>query len=137
MLVLVRHLLTSLNLYPARDIMVTGREVLILAESRLSITREESKLLKKLYRKGSFHIEETAANSLLDKGLIRYDEDPAVNAVLRPDEKYAITNDGKLAYEQYYEYHEQIRRVSFRSWVAIALSAIAIILSIIKTFELF
>ncbi|MBR4555541.1 MAG: hypothetical protein IKO27_08140 [Ruminococcus sp.] len=86
-----------------------------MAESRLSITREESKLLKKLYKKGSFHIEETAANSLLDRGLIGYEEDPAVNAVLGPDEKYTITNDGKLAYEQYYEHHEQIRRVSFRS----------------------
>ena len=108
-----------------------------MSEIRLDITRDEFKTLKRLYKKGPAHIEEAAANSLLDKGLIRYEEEPAVNAVLRPDEKYVITNDGKLAYEQYYEHHEQIRRVSFRSWVAIALSAIAIILSIIKTFELF
>lgn len=107
-----------------------------MAESRLSITREESKLLKKLYKKGSFHIEEAAANSLLDKGLIRYDEDPAVNAVLRPDEKYTITNDGKLAYEQYHEQHEQVRKTSIRSWIAIALSAVSLILSLLKAFNL-
>ena len=102
----------------------------------LDITREESQILKMLYKKGSAHIDEAAANSLLDKGLVKYENEPAINSVLRPDEKYVITNDGKLAYEHYYEHREEIRKVSFRSWVAIALSAAAIILSIVKALNL-
>ena len=102
----------------------------------LNLTRYEAKLLKKLYKKGPLHIDNSVAEALMDKGLINYEEQPSVNSILRPDEKYVLTNDGKLAYEQYSEYHEELRKASFRSWVAIFISILALLLALANSLHL-
>ena len=102
----------------------------------LNLTRYEARLLKKLCKKGALHIDESSAEALMDKGLICYKEQPSVNSLLRPDEKYVLTNDGKLAYEHYSEYHEDLRKASFRSWIAIIISILALILALVNSFHL-
>lgn len=64
-----------------------------------NITKEEYKILRQLYNKGSMHIDVETANILIDKKLIDNKEYQAVNPVLRDDEEYVITNEGKTTYE--------------------------------------
>ena len=100
-----------------------------MSDINLNITRDESKLLHKLIRKGPMHLKESVAETLLDKGLIDYVDQPSVNSVLRPDEKYSVTNDGKLAYEQYFDIHDELRRNKFISYTALIISLISLTLS--------
>lgn len=111
-----------------------------MSEINRNITRDEAKLLRKLIRKGPLHLEESTADLLLDKGLIDYADQLSVNSVLRPDEKYSVTNDGKLAYEQYFEIHDELRRNKFISYTAIIISLISLLLSALSyliEFDLF
>ncbi len=100
-----------------------------MSEINLDITRGEAKLLRKLIRKGPLHLEESTANLLLDKGLVEYTDQPSVNSALRSDEKYTITNDGKLAYEQYFDIHDELRRNKFISYAALIISLISLLIA--------
>lgn len=95
----------------------------------LDINESEYKLLKKL-KSGKTIEKDKFFYSLKDKGYVKD------NFVMQTENEtftsgdIEVTPNGTTAYENYRETHNQIKWASIRSWIAIAISAIALAFSI-------
>ena len=97
----------------------------------LIITKSEYKLLKKIYRKNGLEISNDLTEILENKHLIEHkrikmNRDGSEEKA----KKYTITNAGILAIEE----TSSLKWSSIRSWIAIAISLIALIFSIISAY---
>lgn len=98
----------------------------------MNISVAEYKLLKKFYRKKELIVKNDISDILERKHFIEI-----IEAYLNDDGseksfKYVITNDGVVAFEIYREEHRNIRNISIRSWIAIIISLIALIVTMLK-----
>ena len=98
----------------------------------MNISHDEYKLLKKMYYRKELIIKNNISATLEKKHLIEI-----VEAFLNKDGsekafRYVMTNDGVIAFEQYREEHLNKRNISIRSWIAIVISLIALIVTILK-----
>lgn len=98
----------------------------------MNISHDEYKLLKKLYPQKVLHLNGYTAETLEKKNFIE-----SIDVYLHDDSskktnKYSLTNDGVIAFEQYREERLNKRNISIRSWIAIVISLIALIVTILK-----
>ena len=98
----------------------------------MNISRNEYKLLKKMYYRKELIMKNNISATLEKKHLIEI-----VEAFLNEDGsekafRYVMTNDGVIAFEQYREERLNKRNISIRSWIAIVISLIALIVTILK-----
>ena len=98
----------------------------------MNISRNEYKFLKKMYYRKEIIIKNNISATLEKKHLIEI-----VEAFLNEDGsekafRYVMTNDGVIAFEQYREERLNKRNISIRSWIAIVISLIALIVTILK-----
>ena len=90
----------------------------------MNISHDEYKLLKKLYPKKVLHLIGYTAETLEKKNLIE-----SIDVYLHDDpskktNKYSLTNDGVIAYEQYREKH-------IKYWIPIIISNLIALTSLI------
>ena len=98
----------------------------------MNISRNEYKLLKKMYYRKELIMKNNISATLEKKHLIEI-----VEAFLNEDGsekafRYVMTNDGVIAFEHYREERLNKRNISIRSWIAIVISLIALIVTILK-----
>jgi len=101
-------------------------------KTELNISKAEFKVLKQMYKNGSMALPDEIAEILLSKHYIEYNNFVPVNAVHNDTEEYILTNSGVIVYEQFYEDKVRFKKVEFRSWVAIVISVISVIISLLK-----
>ena len=100
------------------------------------ITKSEYRMLRACTRKPCKFGEDEAL-SLLHNNYIRPQFTENINGVVvSTSYYYEITHDGQVAYEHYHDYVFERRMVSFRAWLALGLSAISILLTILNMFFL-
>ena len=99
----------------------------------MNITKDEYKILKKFYTHKKLIINKETTEILIEKKLIKYQTKKAErNGLLPCTTELVITNAGKLAFEQHREERLNKRNISIRSWIAIVISLIALIVTILK-----
>lgn len=88
------------------------------------ITKKEFKLLFRIKRKGYILIsnDDAVIQLLLKKGLVDYAE---FGIVAKDPEKFCLTNEGEYALEQ----NRYMINANFRSWAALVISIIALLIS--------
>jgi len=97
----------------------------------LIITKNEYKLLKKIYRKNELETSNALTEILENKNLIEHKLIKTNRDGSEVKEKnYTITNAGILAIEE----TSSLKWSSIRSWIAIAISLIALVFSIISAY---
>ena len=95
------------------------------------ITKNEYKLLKKIYRKNGLETSNDLTEILENKNLIEHKLIKMNRDGSEVKEKnYTITNAGILAIEE----TSSLKWSSIRSWIAIAISLIALVFSIISAY---
>ena len=95
------------------------------------ITKAEYRILRACARK-SCKFEYNQVSALLGNKYIMPDYE---KNKLNPSETeiyYGITHDGQVAYEHYHDLMYEQRMVSFRTWLALALSVISIVVAIVN-----
>ncbi len=99
----------------------------------MNITKDEYKLLKRFYTHKNVIINNETSEILIQKELIEPQSIKSQrNGLLLYSPELVITNAGKLAFEQYREERLNKRNISIRSWIAIVISLIALIVTILK-----
>ncbi len=99
----------------------------------MNITKDEYKLLKRFYTHKNLIIYNETSEILIQKELIKHQSvEIQRNGSCVYSPEIVITNAGKLAFEQYREERLNKRNISIRSWTAIVISLIALIVTILK-----
>ncbi|MCM1062335.1 MAG: hypothetical protein NC452_18920 [Eubacterium sp.] len=90
----------------------------------MNITKKEFKLLFKIKRNGYIMLQndDNLTMLLLNKGLIDYAD---FGLTAKKSEKFVLTNEG----EYYLEQNVYMQASNFRSWAAMIISVIALIIS--------
>ena len=93
------------------------------------ITKSEYRILRACARKPC-DLSDVEADNLYN---IHYIDIDFSRSGSKPEHKcYYITHAGRLAYEHYHNYVFEQRMVSLRAWIALGLSGVSIIISIIS-----
>ena len=100
----------------------------------MNISAKEFKILRKLYKRKLKLDESPEIRALLDKGFITAEITGMEDCVIQYSDYYEITNAGIVAYEEYRYSHATVRGASVRSWIAIIISVIALLISALNTY---
>ena len=98
------------------------------------ITKEEYLILRKCNRKSKKLDFEKISNLVRIQYLKPRDSEIRLGVSQQTSNYYEITHSGKIAYEHYHDHVFERRMVSFRAWLALALSAISIVVTVIHLF---
>ena len=97
------------------------------------ITKSEYRMLRACARNLCI-FEDCQAYNLLINGYIKLHF--TGNKPSASSNYYEITHSGQVAYEHYHDHLYERRMVSFRAWLALGLSAVSILLTILNMFFL-
>lgn len=98
------------------------------------ITRAEYRILRACAHKPREYEPKQISHLLHNRYLRPRDIENVLGVMQQTSNYYEITHDGRLAYEHYHEHIFEYRMVSFRAWLALALSAISIVVTVIHYF---
>lgn len=100
----------------------------------MDISHAEYKLLKKLNKAKKLVVDNETSDLLLSKGLVESEVTGFINGIVQYSDKIELTNSGKIAFEQYQYSHKTARGSSLRSWIAIVISCLALIVSAVNVY---
>ena len=101
----------------------------------MNISKAEYEVLKRILS-GEIIPEETEElRSLAGKDMIFCEIYGVVDEEIHSS-KYKVTNTGVIAYEEYRFRYVTTRNASIRSWIAIIISVLALVISAINVYEL-